>query len=271
MKSILIIGCGWYGWPLAEFLVDKGFTVYGSTTTEEKVPLLIKNKINGFLFHLSNNLETIPKEAIQSDYLIFNIPPGANQENGYNFSFEVRRLIQYIWLKNPKIKIIFISSTSVLDNHQGLVDEKTEVITKDGNGALLGKLEQWAITMLPTTTILRFAGLYGEERHPARYLAGRIHIGNGSQLVNMTHIDDAIGATVHILAKQIEGEILHVCADDHPPRKEYYTKVCERLNLDKPSFDGQDSGETGKIISNKKIIEKYGYKLIRNSVYMGIS
>lgn len=270
MKSILIVGCGWYGWPLAEYLVQKGFTVHGSTTTPEKVPLLKKNHIQAFLFGLTNNLEIIPAEAIKSDYLIFNIPPGNNQESGYNFNFEVRRLIQYIWLKNPSIKVIFISSTSVLDDYEGEVDESAVPLVKEGNGAVLAQLEQWLMTMLPQSVVLRFAGLYGDGRHPARYLSGRTNLKYGSMPVNLTHLDDAIGATVHVLAHQIEGQILHVCANDHPTRKEYYTKACERLNLDKPHFAPESEPVQSKIISNKKLTEQFGYTLIRPSVYMGI-
>ncbi|TNE74697.1 hypothetical protein EP331_01010 [bacterium] len=270
MKSILIVGCGWFGWPLAEFLAQKGFTIHGSTTTEDKIPLLKKNNIQAFLFKLTDSLEVIPVDALKSDYLIFNIPPGNNQDNGYNFSFEVRRLIQYIWLKNPKIKIIFISSTSVLDGHSGEVDENTASITKEGNGAVLAHLEQWLLNMLPNSTIVRFAGLYGEERHPAHYLSGKANIRYGSMPVNMTHLDDAIGATVHVLAQQIEGEILHVCGSDHPTRKEYYTKACERLNIDKPHFSSDDESPENKVILNHKLTQKYNYKLIRPSVYMGI-
>jgi nucleoside-diphosphate-sugar epimerase len=270
MKQILISGCGWYGWPLAEYLTEKGYTVHGSTTSEDKVPMLKKNRINGFLFRLTNNLEVIPSEAVKSDYLIFNIPPGSNSEDDYNFSFEVRRLIQYLFLKNPKIKIIFISSTSVLDDFSGLVDEHSPSIVKQGNGALLAHLEQWIQTMLPTTTILRFAGLYGDGRHPAKYLAGRTGLKNGALRVNLTHLDDALGATIHVLKNQIEGEIIHVCADDHPSRKQYYTKACEMLKLPLPEFLPDDEHNTGKIIDNTKLTKRFEYSLIRKSCFMGI-
>jgi len=270
MKKILLIGCGWYGWPLAEYLTDKGYTVFGSTTSEDKVPLLKKNKINGFLFRLTNNLEVIPADAVKSDYLIFNIPPGSNSEEDFNFSFEVRRLIQYLFLKNPRIKIIFISSTSVLDDYSGEVDEETPSTVKQGNGALLAQLEKWILNMLPTTTVLRFAGLYGDGRHPAKYLTGRKGLRNGAMRVNLTHIDDALGSTIHVLKNQIEGEIIHVCASDHPTRKQYYAKACEQLKLEAPEFLPDDDQNTGKIIDNTKLTQHFEYKLIRPSCFMGI-
>lgn len=270
MKKLLIVGCGWYGWPLGEYLASKGYTVFGSTTSEEKVSWLKDSGIHSFLFRLTDNLEVIPKDAQKSDYLIFNIPPGSNSEQDFNFSFEVRRLIQYLFLKNPAIKIIFISSTSVLDEYSGKVDEFTPSKVKTGNGALLAQLEQWIQTMLPTTTILRFAGLYGEGRHPARYLSGRKGLRDGSQRVNLTHLDDALGATIHVLKYQIEGQLLHVCCDDHPTRAEYYSRACDILKIPRPEFLPDDPENTGKIIVNDKLTQHFEYKLIRPSCFMGI-
>lgn len=271
MKSVAIVGCGWYGWPLAEFLVSKKVRVWGSTTSDDKLLLLKKNGIKAFKFGLTDNLAVIPNDALKVDYLIFNIPPGGNLDHEYNFSFEVRRLIQYWYLKHPTTKVIFISSTSVLDGQIGEVTEEAERTAKEGNGIILSKLEQWLMKTLPNSTILRFAGLYGDGRHPAHYLSGKINLGGASKPVNLTHIDDAIGATVHIMAKQIEGEILHICANDHPSRKEYYTKSCERLNLDKPHFRVEDEPTEGKIVTCDRLIYGYDYKLIRPSVYMGIT
>gem|GEM_PF-4555050 len=48
--TISIIGCGWLGLPLAEFLVQKGYLIKGSTTREEKLDQLKSKGIQPFLF-----------------------------------------------------------------------------------------------------------------------------------------------------------------------------------------------------------------------------
>ena len=39
-ETITILGCGWLGLPLAQTLVKEGYSVKGSTTTEDKLEVL---------------------------------------------------------------------------------------------------------------------------------------------------------------------------------------------------------------------------------------
>jgi len=36
-KQIAVLGCGWLGFPLAISLIEKGYLVKGSTTSESKL------------------------------------------------------------------------------------------------------------------------------------------------------------------------------------------------------------------------------------------
>jgi 3-hydroxyisobutyrate dehydrogenase-like beta-hydroxyacid dehydrogenase len=49
MKNVSILGCGWLGKSLAVSLLDEGYTVKGSTTTEEKLALLELNHIEPYM------------------------------------------------------------------------------------------------------------------------------------------------------------------------------------------------------------------------------
>lgn len=53
MKQISILGCGWLGFPLAKSLLEKGFSINGSTTSVEKIAVLEKAGIHPFLVSLS--------------------------------------------------------------------------------------------------------------------------------------------------------------------------------------------------------------------------
>jgi 3-hydroxyisobutyrate dehydrogenase-like beta-hydroxyacid dehydrogenase len=54
MKNVSILGCGWLGKSLAISLLDEGYSVKGSTTTEEKLELLELNKIEPYLVNISD-------------------------------------------------------------------------------------------------------------------------------------------------------------------------------------------------------------------------
>ena len=40
LHTISVLGCGWLGLPLAEYLMGKGYQVKGSTTNQSKLSLL---------------------------------------------------------------------------------------------------------------------------------------------------------------------------------------------------------------------------------------
>ena len=53
MNKISILGCGWLGKPLATSFLEAGFSVKGSTTSEEKVPVLEALGIDTYLVNIS--------------------------------------------------------------------------------------------------------------------------------------------------------------------------------------------------------------------------
>ena len=50
-RNISILGCGWLGLALGEYLADEGYSVKGSTTTQSKMRLLVERGIIPFLIH----------------------------------------------------------------------------------------------------------------------------------------------------------------------------------------------------------------------------
>ena len=55
MQKISLLGCGWLGLPLAKSLLEKGFLVNGSTTSEDKISILKREGIRPFLISLGGN------------------------------------------------------------------------------------------------------------------------------------------------------------------------------------------------------------------------
>ena len=53
MKNISILGCGWLGEPLAISLLESGYLVKGSTTTQSKLTTLEASQIEAYLVDIS--------------------------------------------------------------------------------------------------------------------------------------------------------------------------------------------------------------------------
>ena len=98
MKQISILGCGWLGFPLAKSLLQKGFSVNGSTTTLEKMAILENAGINAFQIALSEEEINgdIDSFLSHSQILIIDIPPKLRGNSNENFVAKIQNLIPFI-------------------------------------------------------------------------------------------------------------------------------------------------------------------------------
>ena len=117
------------------------------------------------------------------------------------------------------------------------------------------------------TTILRFGGLIGHDRHPIKFLAGRKNIENPNAPINLIHQEDCIGVILEILQQTIEGKLggsesFNAVTPFHPSRKVYYTKKALEHNLDLPEFNSANHS-FGKTISSAKIENVLGYNFLK--------
>lgn len=265
MNKISILGCGWLGLPLAKSLLSKGYEVKGSTTSESKLGLLKNAGISPFQIQLEadqiiGNMEEFLKET---DVLVIDIPPGLRREtstsNEMTFVNKVKTLIPFIE-KSGAQKVIFVSSTSVYGDSFPIVEITEE--TQPNPDTESGKQLVIAETLLQSnpnfkTTVIRFGGLLGEDRHPVKFLAGRTNVENPDAPVNMIQREDCIG----VIEKALEfarndkwewNQTFNAVAPQHPTRKNYYHKKADILNLPLPTF-AENSESKGKMISSKKV------------------
>jgi nucleoside-diphosphate-sugar epimerase len=261
--NISILGCGWLGFPLAKSLLKKGFSVKGSTTTLEKISVLENARIDTFQIVLSE--EEISGEIdaflFNSQILIIDIPPKLRGNSNENFVAKIQNLIPFIE-KSSVEKVIFVSSTSVYSDAISidLITEKTIPNPDTESGKQL--LEAEKILQNNSnfkTTIIRFGGLIGEDRHPIKFLAGRENLENPDGPINLIHQLDCIGILEGILEKNCFGEIFNAVAPFHPSRKVYYSKKAQELNLPLPKFD-ESKPSVGKTISSEKVSTVLGYE-----------
>ncbi len=269
MKKISILGCGWLGLPLAKSLLLKGYEVKGSTTSESKLDVLKNAGISPFQIQLEENqiIGTIEDFLKETDVLVIDIPPGLRREisssSEMKFVKKVKTLIAFIE-KSGIQKIVFVSSTSVYGDSFPIVEITEE--TKPNPDTESGKQLAIAETILQSnphfkTTVIRFGGLLGDDRHPVKFLAGRTNVKNPEAPVNMIQKEDCIGIIEEIL-KQVQqdnwGETFNAVAPQHTNRKAYYHKKAELFNLPLPIFT-ENSESKGKIISSKKVETILGY------------
>jgi nucleoside-diphosphate-sugar epimerase len=269
MKTIAILGCGWLGLPLAKSLLSKGYEVKGSTTSESKLEVLKNVGILPFQIQLEAQqiIGTIEEFLNESDVLIIDIPPGLRREisslEETTFVNKVKTLIPFIE-KSGIQKVIFVSSTSVYGDSFPIVEITEETIPNPDTES--GKQLVISETLLQSnlnfkTTIIRFGGLLGHERHPINFLAGRTNVENPDAPVNLIQRVDCIGIIEKIL-NQVEydiwGETFNAVAPQHPTRKTYYQKKAELFNLPLPTF-AEHLESKGKMISSKKVETILGY------------
>ncbi|MBU2913898.1 SDR family oxidoreductase [Reichenbachiella agariperforans] len=252
MKSISILGCGWLGTPLAEHLSAKGYLIKGSTTTPEKLDKLKNLGIQPYLIDRSK-AEVKIGDFFDTDLIIINIPPRNTPDDPQFHHKMIQSIVSQIDF--TKTKIIFISSTAVYPNLSGEVTESdaSHNATSRGGVALL-EIED--LIANPATTILRFGGLYGPDRHPGRFLSSKT-LGGKTNPINMIHLDDCIGVINSIMEQNIWGERFSVCSPSHPTKEQFYTKACQALGIPTPIFTEEETDY--KLVNTDKLTNTIRY------------
>jgi len=254
-QKISILGCGWLGLPLAISLVAKGWLVKGSTTNMAKLNTLTSNKIDPYLVQLADNA-TINPQFLKSDILLINIPPSLKKQPAQVYLNQMQSLAKQVE-SSPVKHVVFISSTSVYPDVNA---EITNTDNIDCENALYQSELFFRESKNFTTTIIRFAGLIGPGRNPARFFAGKTNIANGQAPVNLIHLDDCIGVIETLLHQQKFGGIYHAAAPAHPTRSEFYTLAAQTADLSLPVFI--DELNEWKIIDPIKLQQALNYNFI---------
>lgn len=251
MKNISILGGGWLGFPLGKQLAKK-HQVKISTTSENKLTLFSEAGLKPFLLEVpSKNTTQINDFFSHCDILIITIPPNRKNSEAMEYVSKMNWLISQV--ENHQIKqVIYTSSTSVYDGLENEVDETT--LLKEGNlraNEIIINEKNLLENPNFNTSILRLGGLFGEERHPVKFLAKKEVNENGNEPVNMLHLYDAIEAISTVIEKPIENEIYNLVYPQYDTREIFYNKAANELNLSLASFKTVEFPINRKVSSNK--------------------
>lgn len=262
-KQISIVGSGWLGLPLGEFLKSKGYLIKNSTTSENKIPLLTDKGFTPYIFSLGNLNDTsvIDDFLKGSEIVIIVVPPKrsvSDIEQAY-----LEKIAQIADRIQHYQNVIFISSSSVYQNTNDWITEETLVYPEKSSGkAILAAEQLLQKKIAKKLSIIRFAGLMGPNRHPGKFLANKKNLANGNAPINMIHLDDCIALISAVIEQNCWGEIINGCADDHPTREHFYTLAAQSINLPPPTFIPNTNLVTYKLISNLKSKSLLNYHYI---------
>jgi len=243
MKTFSILGTGWLGLALAKELKND-YNVRVSIRDLEKEKSMISEGLSPYLLD-ENNLENIDT-LLESDFIFINFPP-RKSKNYIGFLDKI-----YSNIKSKNKKVIFISSTSIYSNKEGIYNENSTL--NELNLSLVYKAEE--LVKSKTDVIFRCSGLMGYNRVAGRYFAGKTLDCEDSK-INYVHRDDVIEAVKFVIENNING-IFNLCSKNHPTKKEIYTHNAKKFGFKEIIFkDKKDYGN--RIIDGSKI-ERLGFR-----------
>ena len=260
LQTISIIGCGWLGLPLANYMIKQGWQVKGSTTNPKKLSKLGHQNIEPYLLKVTNNGLNISDSSIFESHIYYiNIPPRRNLGEVINrYPLEIKYLIEPI---PPQARVIFISSTGVYPDHNQIQREELEPSPTKESGKALLSAEKMIRSKFQNWIILRMAGLVGPNRDPGRWFSGKQNLPNGLNPINMIHLDDCLKLSYQIITTDtLQNELYNVCSDKHPTKNDFYIKQSEKMGVPLPQFN-LEMGQH-KIIDNQKLKADLNYEFI---------
>lgn len=256
VKTVSILGCGWFGFALAKELIQLGYTVKGSTTTPEKLPLLHQENIQPYLIDFTASKIVADQRFFDADVLFICIPPKRNSPVLNDYPGKIQSIVEAA--REHAKEVIMISSSSVYGEENKMVNELSETHPDTDSGKMVLAAENILNKEnADHATIIRFAGLIGPDRNPGRFFAGKTDVPNGLAPVNLIHQTDAVGIACKILARLAFGKTYNACAPQHPTKKEFYTQAARKSNLAEPVF--LEEKKDWKIVESLNVPEFLDY------------
>lgn len=251
MKTITILGTGWLGFELAKVLKQE-YKVKVSSRTNEKIKMYEEEGFSSYILN-EDDLDYL-EQLLDTNYLFINFPP--SKFNDY-VSF-LSKIYNHNSIQNIE-KIVFISSTSIYPNIEGLFNEEYEI--KESSSKLVFEAEK--LIKEKSDVIFRVAGLVGGSRYFGKRSANKV-VEYPKTPINFVHRNDVIEATKFVLKNDING-IFNLCSKKHPTKEEIYSFNSKKYDFEKPIF--LDNKEfLNRLIDGSKI-EKLGFSYKYNNVF----
>ncbi|WP_421193310.1 NAD-dependent epimerase/dehydratase family protein [Aeromonas enteropelogenes] len=229
--TIGILGAGWLGLPLARALLAAGKPVEVTVSSAEKAARLQGEGIHAHPLTISADMPAADKKEpwpIPCETLVICVPPSKTDD----YPAAVARACALAKASGTR-RVLFVSATSVWSAGQAEGDQPKPRHAR-GERMLAAELAVQAAGF-ECVMIVRPSGLYGPDRHPGRFLAGKTLEG-GAQAVNLVHLDDVVAACLLLLERGKDGDAYNLSAPVHPRREQFYPFAARQLGLPAPVF-----------------------------------
>lgn len=206
-----IIGLGKLGQNLAKILMSDSSSVSGTYAQNKRLD--DSKSMKSVPFSLGNNFP----ELITKNPTIVTLPPSSSQNLDH-----WKMLAEQ--LKEMPLKI-YTSSIGALRPEKAHLREIEKVFLESG------------------FIIIRLAGILFYDSHPIKFLTGR-ELKNSDDPINLIQEKDINLILSTILKGELElnKQVFHLVHPHHPTKKEYYTEIANKKNLDLPTFIAGTSG-----------------------------
>lgn len=228
----LLVGCGKLGTKLGLRLVAEGGEVVALRRTTDGLPASFAA--------MADDLDVArDRELPVCDSVVITLPPGALEGSGYAAS--VVHLAESLPELPPRV--IFVSSTRVLEGHDGAtpLTESTPATPSSARGLAVREGEILAEQLLDAC-IVRPAGIYGPGRESLIRKVREHEPVDHTRRTNRIHEDDLVGLLHAMLRVAAPPSLIHA-VDQHPvPLGEVVTFIADRLGLEPPPHLAPETG-----------------------------
>jgi nucleoside-diphosphate-sugar epimerase len=271
---ILIVGCGYVGFPLGQELVRQGHEVFGLRRSALAADQMQAVGIHPLLADVTQP-ETFSALQRDFDWVVNCTASGGGDADAYRKIYREGNRNLLAWLAGaPVKKFIYTSSTSVYAQNDGSLVTETSPTEPDApTSQVLVETEKLLLAAATENNfpavILRVAGIYGPARgHSFKaFLRGEARIeGDGARWLNMIHRDDLIGVIIAALQNARPGQIYNVADNESPSQWEFYQWLAGKLQRSLPPSVVADvdawrrRGVTNKRVSNAKLRAELKYQ-----------
>ena len=256
-KTILIIGCGYFGTQLLETFSSSGQNkVLATTTTAERTNTLIKQGATGAVVWDGAKANDIKLLIEKADIIVVSLrSPTHDNETILATLKQISTVLQ------PSQHLIQISSIEV---YPGDIHEAKE---EDYSTQKIQYVMENVFAEHKSKCILRIGQLYGagtDSHGLSRNMKGHLEKimaitsgvlpGDGTQPVCLTHVQDLVSFTGFVIDKNLKGTF-NICNTLDFNRKIFYETLCDYYKV-KPVVWSQNT-ETIKHMLLPKVINTY--------------
>jgi nucleoside-diphosphate-sugar epimerase len=229
MKHMLSFGHGFSARALTPLLLAQGFSVTGTTRSQDKLAGLDATGVTAKIWPGTD----LRKELKSATHLLLSAAPNADGDPVLN------AMRDDIAAHAPNLEWVgYLSTTGVYgDADGGWVDEESPLnpSTKRGQMRVDAEAEWQSIANLPLH-IFRLAGIYGPGRGPfAKVRAGTARrIIKKGQVFSRIHVEDIAQILAASIAQPNAGAIYNMCDDDPAPPQDVIAYAAKLLGMPLP-------------------------------------